>query len=64
MKCFGEAYQALCLDWYVNDGRDVSAADVLFDSIPADCLFAVRINNLESSLDRWISTSPASRRSR
>lgn len=26
------------------------AGDVLFETVPADCLFAVRINNLESSL--------------
>lgn len=52
MKWFGgKRVQALCLGLVMSmTAAMCPAADVLFETIPADCLFAVRINNFESSL--------------
>ena len=52
MKSFGgRRLQALCLGLVMSmTAAMCPAADTVFETIPADCLFAVRINNLESSL--------------
>ena len=52
MKCFGgRRIQALCLGLVLSmTAAMCPAADALFEAMPADCLFAVRINNFEASL--------------
>lgn len=52
MKRFGgRRVRVLWIGFIVSLAVAVSpAADALFETVPSDCLFAVRINNLESSL--------------